>query len=568
MWLFYTKIRFPKNRPLIEIIRKRYGQEGVELFKSCEKCDLKCRKIKCDVEFLETCEINNLSPKLLYFRLYSRNFENNGAYRKFQRKLLTQEIQCKRELGGVNDSKCLTLFEDLSNRCSIFDYRYLCHFINKTNGKKIKKVKEKHGRKLFSLGLRRNYSKLPVDKVIFNLSSKKLSTEQKEALSLGLDFAFDPTKICYKRFFAAFEKVKYKLSQLEILNRHPDSVNCFTAKLKTIAFHHFHSFRPKISDHYKKLKSTLLELSKDKSIVVTKPDKGRRVVLLNRTDYVEKMYEILNNKDNFVPVQEDLYPTLLKHQDRNNRLADFLKKEKIVEEATCKELKCSGAQPGIMYGLPKIHKDGTPLRPILSSVGTFNYAMSKWLVSKLSVLTCNDYTIGDSFSFAREIKDFKNNGYVMASFDIQSLFTNIPLVETRNIILNKLFPTPNSQYQGFNRECFSKVLNNCTKNNIFLFDGKVFEQRDGAPMGGCVSPTLANAFLCFHENIWLSDCPENFKPILYRRYVDDTFLLFKHKSHIELFLNYLNNKHSRIKFTCEVEESSSLNFLDLKITKK
>ena len=112
----------------------------------------------------------------------------------------------------------------------------------------------------------------------------------------------------------------------------------------------------------------------------------------------------------------------------------------------------------------------------------------------------------------------------------------------------------------------SRKLTNSSETK-FGSDGKVFEQRDGAPMGGCVSPTLANAFLCFHENVWLSDCPENFKPILYRRYVDDTFLLFKHKSHIELFLNYLNNKHSRIKFTCEVEERSFLNFLDLKITK-
>ena len=47
--------------------------------------------------------------------------------------------------------------------------------------------------------------------------------------------------------------------------------------------------------------------------------------------------------------------------------------------------------------------------------------------------------------------------------------------------------------------------------------------------------TLANAFLCHHEKNWLKDCPPHFQPILYRRYVDDTFLLFRDLSHIQLF---------------------------------
>ena len=86
----------------------------------------------------------------------------------------------------------------------------------------------------------------------------------------------------------------------------------------------------------------------------------------------------------------------------------------------------------------------------------------------------------------------------------------------------------------------------------------------GLPLGH----TFANGFMWYHENIWLTDCPVDFKPILYQRYVDDTFLLFKHRSHANLFLNYLNSKHSNIKFTCDFEVDGSLSFLNLKDSRK
>ena len=71
----------------------------------------------------------------------------------------------------------------------------------------------------------------------------------------------------------------------------------------------------------------------------------------------------------------------------------------------------------------------------------------------------------------------------------------------------------------------------------------------------------------FSEKVWLSECPVHFKPLYYRRYVDDTFLVFSDFSHIQLFLNYLNSKHPNIKFTCDVEKDFELPFLDVQITR-
>ena len=66
---------------------------------------------------------------------------------------------------------------------------------------------------------------------------------------------------------------------------------------------------------------------------------------------------------------------------------------------------------------------------------------------------------------------------------------------------------------------------------------------------------------------WLADCPISFKPSLYKRYVDDTLLLFKNHNQIPQFLAYLNNKHPNIRFTHEIEENNKLSFLDMTISK-
>ena len=168
-----------------------------------------------------------------------------------------------------------------------------------------------------------------------------------------------------------------------------------------------------------------------------------------------------------------------------------------------------------MFGQPKIHKQDKPLRPILSTSGSFNFSMSKYLVSLVGHLGVNQYTVRDSFTFASEITGFQNHGYVMASFDIKSLFTNIPVAETCDIILRKLFPDPNNLYNGFSFSTFRKMLKNCTENNIFLFNDKLYEQLDGCPMGGCISPTMANVFLSYLEEQWLQNCPTQFKPVVY-----------------------------------------------------
>ena len=153
----------------------------------------------------------------------------------------------------------------------------------------------------------------------------------------------------------------------------------------------------------------------------------------------------------------------------------------------------------------------------------------------------------------------------MCSFDIENLYTNVPLQETINICTDLMFSFNVSTVLGLSREYFKRLLELSVTNSIFLFNNALYKQIDGLGMGLPLSPTFANIFLCYHESIWLQDCPSDFKPVLYRRYVDDTFLLFRDPAHANLFLNYLNSKHQNISFTCEIENNNSLPFLDVNI---
>ena len=306
-------------------------------------------------------------------------------------------------------------------------------------------------------------------------------------------------------------------------------------------------------------------LKEDNSIIITKPDKGRGVVILNRNDYTQKMLDILQDTSKFKEILINPMIFITKLEDRLNRLLRSIKDK--ISESTYKKLFASGSRPGILYGLPKIHKPNCPTRPILSAIGTFNYMLAKFLVPLLDPLVTNEFTLANSSAFVKEILKHKmESGYHLASFDVKSLFTNIPLVETVNICVEQLFKDT-SEINNLNKKQFENLLNLATKESFFLFNGKYYQQIDGVAMGSPLGPTLANAFLCFHEQKWLSECPVEFRPLYYRRYVDDCFLIFKDPNHNSKFLDYLNAKHPNIEFTAENETDNKLPFLDVLVKK-
>ena len=96
------------------------------------------------------------------------------------------------------------------------------------------------------------------------------------------------------------------------------------------------------------------------------------------------------------------------------------------------------------YGTPKMYKFSSSgsfpkLRPILSSIGTFNYSLARFLRDLLSPLVPNNYCCKDTFSFVSQIKNANSSRKLLVSYDMTSLFINIPLEETIDIAINLIF---------------------------------------------------------------------------------------------------------------------------------
>ena len=196
----------------------------------------------------------------------------------------------------------------------------------------------------------------------------------------------------------------------------------------------------------------------------------------------------------------------------------------------------------------------------MSCIGSYTYNLAKFLVTILQPLCSNTYTVKDSFSFASDINGMSNVPF-MCSFDISSLFTSIPLDETIGYCLDKLF-TDCDTVRGLNRKQLHRLLCFSAKESHFLFDGAIYDQVDGVAMGSMFGPVLANIFMCKLEEQAITNFPGK-RPIVYKRYVDDTFLVFENKADMEVFFQWINQQHSQIKFTCEKEENGTLPFLDV-----
>ena len=119
-------------------------------------------------------------------------------------------------------------------------------------------------------------------------------------------------------------------------------------------------------------------LKGNSDLIFTRPDKGRGVVILDKASYLHKTEEILADKSKFKLLPEDWFKCIIRLEDKLNRLLRSIKKK--IPDDIYTWLFAAGSTPGVLYGLPKVHKEGCPIRPILSALNTFNYNLANFLV--------------------------------------------------------------------------------------------------------------------------------------------------------------------------------------------
>ena len=121
---------------------------------------------------------------------------------------------------------------------------------------------------------------------------------------------------------------------------------------------------------------------------------------MNHTDYIRKLYNIVNDTSKFNQLTSD--PT----EKREARLQGYLYRlyqSGHLDEASYKRIRPTASNLSRLFGLPKIHKQGTLVRPIIFQIGSYTYELAKFLVPILIPLTTNQYTVKDSFSIVNSL---------------------------------------------------------------------------------------------------------------------------------------------------------------------
>ena len=501
--LFLIKLRFPVGKPLSEIITKRYGRPALQDFRKAEKNHFRSQKLECDLRFLNLCVSYGTIPSFIRFKVYNPNFQSSQRYRSWLFDLLNHEIKCQKKKLARCNKELEGAFSSLKSRVSWIDFKCLSSRIKANAEKKLIGVRNTHKRKLLKLGIDTS-TKVNPDRVVFNLSSKTFTNEEMELLALGMDFGLSGGRAKYEQFFLDFERLCNTVGHLkDIWNN--ESLTSIRSRITTVARNAYQRIsRDHVSDLDKERYNILKKLKDDKDVIFLKPDKGRGIVILDKVNYNAKVMEILNDSSKFKVLNVDIGKFLLKLEDKINRFLSTLKDR--LGESLYNTLHASGSRPGVLHGQPKVHKIGNPIRPIISNIGTFNYNLAKFLVPLLAPFTKNQYTTTNSIEFVEEITSLRfEKPVVMASVDIQSLFTNVPLKETSTLLVNKLHES-GTDY-NFSKNELRKALDLATVDSVFTFNGQLLTQTDGVGMGSPLGPSYAIAFLCHHGETWLNNCP-------------------------------------------------------------
>ncbi|BHF72192.1 hypothetical protein SprV_0401525600 [Sparganum proliferum] len=215
------------------------------------------------------------------------------------------------------------------------------------------------------------------------------------------------------------------------------------------------------------------------------------------------------------------------------------------------------------YGLPKVHKDGAPLRSIVTLKGTPTYGRAKWLFRRLMFLTAeSDTTVSSSEQFLEKLQGVRlHPNEVMVYFDVTSLFTSIPhdlAIEKIELLLQSKCDETESRLR--HTQVFQ--LLKLRLREYFTFYGTIYEQVNDTPMGSPISGFITEAALQRLESLVF----QHHKPKFWALYVDDIFVVIE-RDQVLTFQEHLNAVFPDIQFTTE-EENNQLSFLDIVVYRK
>ena len=309
----------------------------------------------------------------------------------------------------------------------------------------------------------------------------------------------------------------------------------------------------------KTIRSIKTKLKNNKAMI-TRADKGNTLVVLPESQYETKIDEFIQ-AGNFQTTKNDptkSFQTQVKKVINNSKTL-------IPPDSKWKYSNLNPTAPSIK-GLIKLHKPNHPIRPVVNWRGAPAYKLAQLFTQKIKLIAPlpNTYNLKSTTELLSKLESTPIlPHHSLASLDIQNLYTNIPVKETRDIVARNL---DNNQTDPQTKQELLYWYDTITSQNYFSNKGKISIQQEGLAMGAPTSGIIAEHFLQHLEEIHLTHLVNKHKITAYFRYVDDILLIYDPQhTNIQDIQNDFNMIHPNIKFTSETETNNKINYLDITI---
>ena len=280
-------------------------------------------------------------------------------------------------------------------------------------------------------------------------------------------------------------------------------------------------------------------------------------------DYFEEGMRQLNDRNYYQKLDKN--PTV-DHEKLVNNTIDDLVSENAIDEDTASLLCPSKSRTPKFYMLPKIHKEGMPGRPVVSSVSSPTEKIFAFVDEFLKPMAQElPSYIKDTTHFLQKVDkvgEISEDTY-MVTLDVKSLYTNIDNEEGLRVFEEELKKRSAKNTPSFAIALLMKLV--LILNNL-VFNGVNYLQKMGVAMGTRSAPNFSNVFMGYFEKRFVYNS-KWFKRFIksWWRYIDDIFMLWKGpKNHLEDCLSYLNEVHPSIKFEWKISKKQ-VSFLDFDV---
>ena len=241
------------------------------------------------------------------------------------------------------------------------------------------------------------------------------------------------------------------------------------------------------------------ELQSDTTIVILPAGIIRSTLILNREDYLEECMDPINNGQY----------QLLKKDPTAKPKAKILKQLKVLKDYEViaignklyNYLKPTDSPAPGFYGQPKVHKPGVPLRPVVSYSDSPLYN-NKYIANILKAYVKDENNKAkNSTTFSNYIRNVPiEDNDKMLSFDVISLYKNIPLIDTLNIINDYVNNDDKfTRKTAITQDKFLDLVNLVLRITWYTFNSQFYQQTDCITMGDLASSTVAKIYMQAHE---------------------------------------------------------------------